>query len=228
MATGDGANSYATNSRLQEKAILETKPLLHKAVEELYMSLAHRSTMVVADLGCSSGPNTLLFVSEVISAIRTRRGCDHQETGDQRAVEVQFFLNDLPGNDFNLVFRSLERLQKLVVAEDEAVAPPYAFYHAQPCPEDLSSGTHLNEGNINIGKTTPYEVGSVQREKLCSFNLPFYAPSANEVNAIINQQEMFSIECIKLFESNWDPHDDSDAEVVLDCDRSADSIVMCI
>ncbi|KAK3129068.1 hypothetical protein QOZ80_6BG0471050 [Eleusine coracana subsp. coracana] len=254
MATGDGANSYATNSRLQDKVILETKPLLHKAVEELYMSLAHRSTMVVADLGCSSGPNTLLFISEVISAIRTRRGRDHQETGDQRAVEVQFFLNDLPGNDFNLVFRSLERLQKLVVAEDEAVALPYyvaglpgSFYtrvfpsqsvhlfHSSYClmwrsqvPEDLSSGTHLNEGNINIGKTTPSEVGSVQREKLCSFNLPFYAPSANEVNAIINQQEMFSIECIKLFESNWDPHCDSDAEVVLDCDRSADSIVMCI
>ncbi|GJN28921.1 hypothetical protein PR202_gb17095 [Eleusine coracana subsp. coracana] len=233
MATGDGANSYATNSRLQDKVILETKPLLHKAVEELYMSLAHRSTMVVADLGCSSGPNTLLFISEVISAIRTRRGRDHQETGDQRAVEVQFFLNDLPGNDFNLVFRSLERLQKLVVAEDEAVALPYyvaglpgSFYTRVP--EDLSSGTHLNEGNINIGKTTPSEVGSVQREKLCSFNLPFYAPSANEVNAIINQQEMFSIECIKLFESNWDPHCDSDAEVVLDCDRSADSIVMCI
>ncbi|GJM99925.1 hypothetical protein PR202_ga17068 [Eleusine coracana subsp. coracana] len=104
----------------------------------------------------------------------------------------------------------------------------YATNSRLQVPEDLSSGTHLSEGNINIGKTTPSEVGSVQREKLCSFNLPFYAPSVNEVKAIINQMEMFSIECIKLFESNWDPHDDSNAEVVLDCDRSADSIAMCI
>ncbi|KAL6605801.1 hypothetical protein ACP70R_041454 [Stipagrostis hirtigluma subsp. patula] len=43
MATGDGEN---------RKVILETRPVLQKAVEELYRSLPPRSTMVVADLGC--------------------------------------------------------------------------------------------------------------------------------------------------------------------------------
>ncbi|TVU01097.1 hypothetical protein EJB05_53455 [Eragrostis curvula] len=319
MATGDGANSYATNSRLQKKAILETKPVLQEAIEELYMSLASRSTMICADLGCSSGPNTLLFVSEVMSAIRNY-ACD-QEMDNRHAVEVQFFLNDLPGNDFNLVFRSLEQLQKYqnhIVGKENPVAPPYYvaglpgsfytrlfpgqsvhFFHSSYClmwrskvPEDLSSGTYLNDGNIYIGKTTPpivvkllqeqfkqdfelflmlrytelvcggrmvltflsrksdemlmhgdvgrmwellaealqslVQKGIVEKEKLRSFNLPFYAPSVNEVKALIKGQGMFNIEHIRLFESSWDPHDDSDAEAVLDCDQSGESIAKSI
>jgi jasmonate O-methyltransferase len=94
---------------MQEKAILETRPMLSKAIQELYKSLStRRSTMVVADLGCSSGPNTLLVVSEVIAAIRA-----YTRKSEERAhgLEVQFFLNDLPGNDFNVVFRSLEHFE---------------------------------------------------------------------------------------------------------------------
>ncbi|VAH10409.1 unnamed protein product [Triticum turgidum subsp. durum] len=114
MANGDGENSYATNSRLQEKAMLETRLVLLGAVVELYRSLPDKSTMVVADLGCSSGPNTLLLVSEVIGTISDHNREEEQEQRPPAAaMELQFFLNDLPGNDFNLVFRSLGRLQEL-------------------------------------------------------------------------------------------------------------------
>ncbi|WVZ81334.1 hypothetical protein U9M48_028724 [Paspalum notatum var. saurae] len=63
--------------------------------------------MVVADLGCSSGPNTLLVISEVMGTTLNLV----QETDDHRGLELQFFLNALPGNDFNLIFRSLDQLQ---------------------------------------------------------------------------------------------------------------------
>jgi jasmonate O-methyltransferase len=87
--------------------------LLQKAIEEVCTSLSPGtgSTMVVADLGCSSGPNTLLFVAEVLGAISgyNQLNTDHKQGG--AAFEVQFFLNDLPSNDFNLVFQMLDQFQ---------------------------------------------------------------------------------------------------------------------
>uniref|UniRef100_A0ACD5VCA4 Uncharacterized protein n=1 Tax=Avena sativa TaxID=4498 RepID=A0ACD5VCA4_AVESA len=313
MAAGNGENSYAANSRLQEKAISETRPVLREAIEEVYASLSdRRSTMVVADLGCSSGPNTLLVVSEVVGAIRAFA---RKSESERRAVEVQFFLNDLPGNDFNLVFRSLEHYDNLGGGKE---APPcyvaglpgsyyrklfprrsvhlfhssYSLMWRSKVPEELSSGTHLNEGNIYIGKTTPPVViklfeeqfqkdfelflilrsrelvsggrmlltflgreneemlthgevstvfelvaksirslvlqGRVEKEKLDSFNLPYYAPSVKEVKALINKNSLFDIEHIKFFESNWDPQDDSDSGVVLDCASSGANVAKCI
>ncbi|CAN6300618.1 unnamed protein product [Urochloa humidicola] len=317
MATGDGENSYAANSRLPMKALLKTRPVLQKTLQDLHTSLPRRSsTMVVADLGCSSGPNTLLVIDEVMS---TLRDCAHEETatddGKHAAVQVQFFLNDLPGNDFNLVFRSLQQLQDFDAEEEDETAValpcyvaglPGSFYRRLfPCqtvhlfhssyslmwqskvPEDLSNGTYLNEGNIYIGKTTPSavvklfqeqfqkdfklfltlrykelvdggrmvltflgrkteemlmhgEVGSmwellaksleslvqkglVEKEKMNSFNLPYYAPSVDEVKALI-KEDLFDIEHIGIFESNWDPLDDLDSDLVLDCASSGRNI----
>ncbi|TVU10455.1 hypothetical protein EJB05_43987, partial [Eragrostis curvula] len=312
MATGDGANSYASNSRLPMKALLKTGPVRQKAIQELYSScLLHgTSTLVIADLGCSSGPNALFVVSEVMSTLREYIGeGTSMEDRCRAAVEVQFFLNDLPGNDFNLVFQSLESL----ATEEMAAAPPCyvaglpGSYYTRlfPCqsvhlfhssfslmfrskvPEDLSNGTHRNEENIYIGRSTPPAVvqmfqeqfrkdfklfltlrykelvsggrmiltflgrkgeemlmhgdvdsmfellsaalnilvqkGRVEKDKLNSFNLPYYAPSISEVKVLI-KEDLFSIEQIELFESNWDPHDDSDSDVTLDCARSGKNI----
>ncbi|CAN6289197.1 unnamed protein product [Urochloa humidicola] len=315
MATGNGANSYAANSRLPRKALLKTKPVLQKAIQDLYTSLPRRSTiMVVADLGCSSGPNTLLLIDEVMSTLQDYAREEMKTTtadNGRGAMQVQFFLNDLPGNDFNLLFRSLQDFD--VEEEDETVALPCyvaglpgSFYRRLfPCqsvhlfhssyslmwrskvPEELSSGSYMNEGNIYIGKSTPPTViklfqeqfqkdfrlflalrykelvdggcmvltflgrktedmlthggvgnmweffakalqslvqkGLVEKEKMNSFNLPFYAPSMEEVKASI-EEDLFNIEHIRLFESNWDPLDDSNSDVVLDCASSGRNI----
>uniref|UniRef100_A0A453RFA4 Benzoate carboxyl methyltransferase n=1 Tax=Aegilops tauschii subsp. strangulata TaxID=200361 RepID=A0A453RFA4_AEGTS len=275
MATGNGENSYAANSRLQEKAILETRPMLRKAIEEVYKSLSdRRSTMVVADLGCSSGPNTLRVVSEVIGAVQfyTRKSEEQR-----RAVEVQFFLNDLPGNDFNLVFRSLEQLEDLGGKETQPyyVAGLPGSYYTKLFPSrsvhffhssyslmwrskfelflTLRSRELVNGGRMLLtflGRnseemmmhgdvSTLFELvakslqslvlkGRVEKEKLDSFNLPYYAPSVKEVKALINESKLFDIEHVRLFQSNWDPQDDLDSDVVLDCASSGANVAKCI
>ncbi|KAF8779679.1 hypothetical protein HU200_002430 [Digitaria exilis] len=134
--------------------------------------------MVFADLGCSSRPNTLLVVSEVMS---TLRACTLQEIAQRRTMAVQFFLNDLPGNDFNLVFRSLEQHLPSFASEenkdDSAGLPCYvaglpgSFYtrlfpnHSVHVPDDLSNGSHQNEENIYIGKTTTPTVVALFKEQ---------------------------------------------------------------
>ncbi|GJN22051.1 hypothetical protein PR202_gb09582 [Eleusine coracana subsp. coracana] len=272
MSRGDGETSYATNSRLQEKSILKTRPVLHKAVAAAHATLSPTAgTMVVADLGCSSGPNTFLVVSEVLAAIVA----DQRE--ELQGCHVQFFLNDLPGNDFNLVFQSLELFKKVAATEKGEALPPYyvaglpgSFYarlfpdhsvhlfHSSYClmwrskvPEDISRGIARNEGDIYIWEATPpsvvklyrkqfeedfslflrlrhSELGRVKKEKLDSFNLPFYAPSVDEVKEVIRRSALFDINHVDLFESSWDPHDDLDGNLVLDSARSGVNIARCI
>ena len=55
----------------------------------------------------------------------------------------------------------------------------------------------------------------VEKEKLDSFNLPFYAPSVDEVRDVIRQSQAFDLIHIHLFESYWDPHDDIEVAVDL-------------
>ncbi|KAG8089676.1 hypothetical protein GUJ93_ZPchr0011g27797 [Zizania palustris] len=71
--------------------------------------------MVIADLGCASTPNTLLFVSEAITTVCENTSND--STVEESSMEVQFFLNDLPSNDFNYIFLSLEK-SKQSIAQD--------------------------------------------------------------------------------------------------------------
>ena len=117
---------------VQKKALQKTKPVLQKAIQDLYHKLLSRpGTLVVADLGCSSGPNTLLVVSEVLGAVAAgRREAELRlVAGGQQppppVQHVQFFLNDLPGNDFNLVFQSLELFRKLAARDKGDSLPPY-------------------------------------------------------------------------------------------------------
>nr|GMD90764.1 salicylate carboxymethyltransferase-like [Ipomoea batatas] len=105
MNGGIGDTSYATNFLLQRKVILVTKPITDRAITSLYSSLNNPKTISIADLGCSSGPNTFLAVSDLVKAV------DNQRKKLQRlhSPEFQIYLNDLPTNDFNTIFKSLPK-----------------------------------------------------------------------------------------------------------------------
>ncbi|CAL5043544.1 unnamed protein product [Urochloa decumbens] len=309
MVAGEGEDSYAKNSRLQEKAMVEIRPVLEKVVTDVYTALCPRTTMVVADLGCSSGPNALRFVSDVI---RVTGDCCRRSRGDP--PELQFFLNDMPGNDFNSLFQSLsQRSKKMAMAVPHyVVGLPGSFYtrlfpsrsvhffHSSyslmwlsqlPAELQVNSKMHLNEGNIYLTMTTPPSVvrmyqeqfrkdfmlflklrskelvfggqmlltllgrknksvfhgdlnhvygllgqalqslvleGMVEKERLDSFNLPIYGPSVDEVKAVVKQSELYDINHLQLFESNWDPYDDLEGESVGDPIQSGINVAKCL
>ncbi|KAG8072156.1 hypothetical protein GUJ93_ZPchr0006g42791 [Zizania palustris] len=277
--------------------------------------------MVVTDLGCSSGPNTFLVVSQVLAAVANC--CGEQPAAAADVIQLQFFLNDLPSNDFNHVFQSVEPFNKLTAKEMGEAAPPYyiaalpgSFYtrlfpdhtvhlfHSSyslmwrsKVPDELATGAVMNAGNMYIWETTPpavvklyqelfqkdfslflklryselvsggqmvltfmgrkksdvlslsgegscmfqllaqafqslVQLGRVEEEKLDTFNLPFYTPSMEEVKAVVRQSELFDINHIELFESNWDPleddDDDNDDLQVVDSVRSGVNVAKCI
>ncbi|OIT25259.1 PREDICTED: salicylate carboxymethyltransferase-like isoform X1 [Nicotiana attenuata] len=102
MNGGIGEASYAKNSLITKKVILMTKSIRDEAITALYRSLSPE-TMCIADLGCSSGPNTFLAISGLIKTIYE----ECKSNGQKQSPEFHVFLNDLPGNDFNTIFRSL-------------------------------------------------------------------------------------------------------------------------
>ncbi|KAF5454419.1 hypothetical protein F2P56_024086 [Juglans regia] len=174
MNGGMGDTSYANNSLVQQKVITMTKPITEDAITQLYCSTLPKS-LVIADLGCSSGPNTLLVVSELIKGVnQLRQKLRHQ------SPEYQVFLNDLPGNDFNTIFKSLPSFQKKMSSQLGAGAGPcffagvpgsfydrlfpsktlhfvhssYSLQWLSKVPEKLEG----NKGNIYMARTSPPSV----------------------------------------------------------------------
>ncbi|KAM0057516.1 putative SAM dependent carboxyl methyltransferase [Helianthus debilis subsp. tardiflorus] len=87
--------------------VMKTKGVIEQAISDLcHNNVTFPKTLVMADLGCSSGPNTLLVGSMVINAVAKTS----LEMG-YKSPELQINLNDLPTNDFNTVFIALQELQ---------------------------------------------------------------------------------------------------------------------
>ncbi|CAL5042563.1 unnamed protein product [Urochloa decumbens] len=272
MAKGEGESSYSNNSRLQRKALFETKKVLEKAVRELFSAVLPRS-LVVVDLGCSSGENTLMFVSQESIAAEHKGG-----------TPPPFYIAGVPGSYYTRLFPS----QSVHLFHSS-----YCLHWRSRVPDglDVNAKTDLNKGNIYIAKTTPFSVvklyqelfqtdlllflklrheelvsggqmvltflgrksedvykgdlnhlcgllaqsvqslvskGLVQEEKLDAFNLPVYGPSVDEVKAVVRKSELFDITSAKLFESNWDPYDDSGGQFVQDSLQSGLNVAKSI
>ncbi|KAJ4714332.1 putative Benzoate carboxyl methyltransferase [Melia azedarach] len=174
MNGGGGETSYAKNSLVQKKVISMTKPVAEEAMTKLYCS-AFPIKLAIADLGCSSGPNTLLVLSELIKIVNRIS----KKLGTQ-SPEFQVFLNDLPGNDFNTIFKSLPSFQeKLRKQMGSGAGPcffngvPGSFYgrlfrsnsvdflHSSYSLQWLSQvpeGLESNKGNIYMASTSPPSV----------------------------------------------------------------------
>ena len=77
------------------------KHITMETIQELYYAVTPKS-LGIADLGCSSGPNSLSLIKDIVEAVE---GTSHKKF--HPLPEFRVFLNDLPTNDFNSVFKSL-------------------------------------------------------------------------------------------------------------------------
>ena len=95
--SGEGDTSYANNSNFQRVIASVTRKARRDMVAALYRALGRPASLAIADLGCGTGPNALLMVSDAVLA----------ESEEEAPLQLRVFLNDLPANDFNAVFRLL-------------------------------------------------------------------------------------------------------------------------
>ncbi|KAL5766426.1 hypothetical protein ACOSP7_017043 [Xanthoceras sorbifolium] len=172
MNAGDEATSYANNSLLQKTVILKARPVLEETIKDMLMTTCFPASFKVADLGCSSGPNTLLVISEILDTIHAI--C---QQFNQKSPEIQVFLNDLPENDFNSVFKSLPAFnQRLKKDKGDQFGPcfvsgvPCSFYerlfpsrsihlihssYSVHCLSKVPENLGSNKKNIYIAKSSP-------------------------------------------------------------------------
>lgn len=104
--------------------ITMTKEIIEEAISDLcYTNANFPESLKMADLGCSSGPNTLLVASMLINAVaKISFRIDH------KPPEIQMNFNDLPTNDFNTIFNSLQEFQDLTKQKIVDVHPPPSCY----------------------------------------------------------------------------------------------------
>ncbi|GJS02780.1 benzoate carboxyl methyltransferase, partial [Tanacetum coccineum] len=161
--------SYANNSFLQEIAIRKMHPIIKETIRGID---GFPQCFSIADLGCSSGPNTLLVVSNIINEVH-----DVCKEKNLQSPQFQVSLNDLYGNDFNSIFKSLPMFHDKYSKEKGnnfgqcfISGVPGSFYgrlfpdksihlfHSSGCLHWLSQvpeGLEINGLNVYMAKTSP-------------------------------------------------------------------------
>ncbi|GMP27366.1 hypothetical protein CsSME_00003392 [Camellia sinensis var. sinensis] len=183
MTGGAGDSSYTKNSSLQKKGSDMVKHITMGAIQQLYLTTSPKS-IGIADLGCSSGTNSLSTIREMVDAIEET----NRSKVSQPLPEFRVYLNDLPTNDFNAVFKALpDFYRELKQARiDQGSGPsiyiagyPGSFY-GRLFPTDClhfiyssyslhwlsrvppalydEQGMSINKGNIYISESSPPEV----------------------------------------------------------------------
>ncbi|PIN15875.1 Salicylate carboxymethyltransferase [Handroanthus impetiginosus] len=171
MNAGNDEVSYANNSALQKFVISEALPVLDGTLKEMF-SHAHNGypkSLKIVDLGCSSGPNTFFIMSHILDTIEDlyqKKNLPH---------EFEVYLNDLPDNDFNNLFKLLPSLNgkekkrqlfmyglpgsfygRLFPSKSLHFAySSYSIHWLSQIPQGLEN---INKENIYMARTSPKEV----------------------------------------------------------------------
>ncbi|CAL4925873.1 unnamed protein product [Urochloa decumbens] len=198
MTGGDGETSYAKNSAMQSGVQSMLKPLVEEAISDLCGGAAGATPpcLRVADLGCSSGPNALALASAAVDAVRR---CQPE----RRCREVCVYLNDLPNNDFNTVFKDVPPFLRehgdvpplvmvfgapgsfygrLFPADTlHLVCSNFSLHWLSQVPQELVDGVLVNKGRVCAGRTSSPAVAAAYARQFEHDFGRFLAARAEEV-----------------------------------------------
>ncbi|KAE9458315.1 hypothetical protein C3L33_09800, partial [Rhododendron williamsianum] len=118
MKGGKGEASYANNCQAQAQHARSMLHLLEETLDGVQLDSPPAAVpFVVADLGCSSGTNTIFIVEVIINHMIKR-----YEAMGFDPPEFSAFFSDLPSNDFNTLFQLLPPLAKDGGSMEECLA----------------------------------------------------------------------------------------------------------
>ncbi|XP_054792748.1 probable jasmonic acid carboxyl methyltransferase 2 [Prosopis cineraria] len=178
MNKGAGDTSYAMNSAVQNTIISVSMAATKEAIVETVCS-NWTDNMGIADLGCSSGPNALMVISDILDTV-----CATTRQLGRPSLELKVYLNDLYTNDFNNIFASLPSFYRKLRREKGSelgrcfiFGVPGSFYcplfpsnslhfvHSSSSlhwlsqvPAGLDGGGLVNKGKIYISESSPRSV----------------------------------------------------------------------
>ncbi|KOM49141.1 hypothetical protein LR48_Vigan07g284500 [Vigna angularis] len=165
MNKGAGETSYAMNSSVQNTIISCAEAWRKKAIVQI-LCTSWPEKMGIAEMGCSSGPNALRVISEIVDGVYATT-----RLLERPPPELVVHLNDLFANDFNNIFASLPSFYRKQRQEKGTrfgscfvSAVPGTFYgrlfpakslHFVPGGLEDGSGRALNKGKMYISKSSP-------------------------------------------------------------------------
>ncbi|XP_050215325.1 loganic acid O-methyltransferase-like [Mercurialis annua] len=183
MNGGNNEYSYSKNSHIQRNVAEKAKSILVSGIIdnldiENSSSSSSLNKFTIADLGCSTGPNTFISVENIIEAIRQKF---------KILPEIQVYFNDHVSNDFNALFFNLPSSRNYFACgvggsfhgrlfpkgSINFVYSAFALQWLSKVPSELNCGV-CNGGRIHYGNA-PKEVcdayyGQYERDMISFFD----------------------------------------------------------
>ncbi|KAK6162817.1 hypothetical protein DH2020_002658 [Rehmannia glutinosa] len=158
---------------MQKVVISKTWPVLDETLKSMFTENGFPKSMKIADLGCSSGPNSFFLISHIMDTIQ-----DLWKHNLNNLPQLEVLLNDLPSNDFNNLFKLESNFSQYNGKEKKLdcfiygvpgsfydmlfpsntlnfVFSSYSVHWLSQIPEGLGKN---NKENIYIGITSPPKV----------------------------------------------------------------------
>lgn len=109
----------------RKKASDKVKHIVVEAIKKVLVSRSWPKNIGIADLGCSSGPNTFSNMRDIVEAVDGAAMAT-----SRKAPEFRVYLNNLPTNDFITVFQSLPNWYRELKTSSRVyvAAYPDSFY----------------------------------------------------------------------------------------------------